>query len=151
MKPLIPPPALGLLFGLAMWALARSSAPDFAFAFPGQLWAALAVGGAGLAIDLVCVAAFFKRKTTVNPLAPAKAKALVTDGLYRISRNPMYLGMLLILFGWGVWLGSSLNIALIALFVWAITELQIKPEERALRDKFGQAYDDYCARVRRWI
>lgn len=150
MKPLIPPPLLGLLFGAAMWGLARG-APDFGVAFPGQLWIAVAIAAAGLAIDLVSIAAFFKRKTTVNPLAPAKAKALVTCGLYRISRNPMYLGMLLILIGWGVWLGSLLNIAIAALFVWAITELQIKPEEKALREKFGPAYDDYCARVRRWI
>lgn len=149
-QPLVPPPIIGLLFGLAMWGLARG-APDYAGAFPGQLWAAALIAGAGLAIDLVSIGAFFKRKTTVNPLTPAKTNALVIDGLYRFSRNPMYLGLLMILAGWALYLGNILNVALLGLFVWAINELQIKPEEKALREKFGADYDAYCKRVRRWI
>ena len=63
----------------------------------------------------------------------------------------MYLGMLLILIGWGIWLGQPLNIVPILLFIWVINEAQIKPEERALREIFGEEYDAYCAKVRRWI
>jgi len=150
MKPLIPPPVIGLLVGLAMWILAHS-AVGFSVRFAGQAWAASALAGAGLAIDLVSIGAFFRRKTTVNPLTPSKTNALVVEGLYRFSRNPMYLGMLMILTGWGVWLGNPLNLVCLALFVWVLNEVQIKPEERALREKFGADYDAYCKRVRRWI
>lgn len=154
MKPIIPPPVIGLLFGLAMWLLARGASDltgDYAVALPGQRWAAALIAGAGLAVDLVSIAAFFRRRTTVNPLTPSKTNALVIDGFYRFSRNPMYLGILMILIGWGLWLGNILNLVLLGLFIWVINELQIKPEEKALREKFGAEYDAYCKRVRRWI
>ena len=154
MKPIIPPPVIGLLFGLAMWLLARGASDltgDYAVALPGQAQAAALIAGAGLAVDLVSIAAFFRRRTTVNPLTPSKTNALVIDGFYRFSRNPMYLGILMILIGWGLWLGNILNLVLLGLFIWVINELQIKPEEKALREKFGAEYDAYCKRVRRWI
>ena len=154
MKPIIPPPVIGLLFAIAMWMLAKGAADlteGYSIILPGQAWAAAVIAGAGLTIDLVSIAAFFRRKTTVNPLTPSKTNALVVDGFYRFSRNPMYLGILMILTGWGLWLGNILNLALLALFIWVINELQIKPEEKALREKFGAAYEAYCKRVRRWI
>lgn len=150
MKPLIPPPIIGLVCAFAMWALANS-APGLVITFPGQFWSAVVIAGAGLAIDLFSVAAFFKRKTTVNPLTPSKTNTLVVEGLYRFSRNPMYLGMLLILIGWGLWLGNGLSVVFILLFIWVLNEMQIKPEEEVLREKFGDDYTAYCKRVRRWI
>lgn len=150
MKPIIPPPIIGLVCAFAMWALANS-APGLVITFPGQFWFAFLIAGAGLAIDLVSMAAFFKRKTTVNPLTPSKTNTLVIEGLYRFSRNPMYLGMLLILIGWALWLGNIINIIPIFLFIWIINEAQIKPEEKALQELFGDDYDAYCKRVRRWI
>ena len=84
-------------------------------------------------------------------MQPEKATRLVVGGLYRISRNPMYLGMLMVLIGIALWLGNPLNIALIGLFVALITELQIKPEEARLAEVFGDEYAAYKTRVRRWI
>lgn len=154
MKPIIPPPVIGLLFAIAMWMLAKGAADltgDYSIILPGQAWAAALIAGAGLAIDLVSIAAFFRRKTTVNPLTPSKTNTLVVDGFYSFSRNPMYLGILMILTGWTLWLGNILNLVLLGLFIWVINELQIKPEEKALRKKFGAEYEAYCKRVRRWI
>lgn len=146
----LPPPVIGLLTGLALWALARA-VPGLSFDFPGQKLLALGLAGTGFLIELVAVGAFFRARTTVNPLAPERATHLVTGGLYRISRNPMYLGLLLVLSGWAVWLGNPLGVVLLAVFVWALNTLQIKPEETALRAAFGADYDAYCQKVRRWI
>lgn len=105
----------------------------------------------GLGIELYSVALFVKARTTVNPLKPDKAKTLVISGMYRVTRNPMYLGMLILLVGLVVWIGNVAAIPVLALFVWFITRFQIKPEEQALRGIFGQAFIDYENRVRRWI
>lgn len=150
MRPIIPPPLQGLIFGVAMWLTARFL-PQFGMNFPGQTYITGALVVIGLAINLTAVRAFFAAKTTVNPLQPEKANSLVITGLFKISRNPMYLGMLLILTGWAVWLGNPLNIVFLAGFAAYITYSQIKPEEAVLREKFGQDYADYCQRVRRWI
>ena len=150
MTPIVPPPVIGLIVGLAMWILAKS-AVGYSVYFTGQALAASIIAGTGLAIDLVSVGAFFRRKTTVNPLTPSKTNTLVVEGLYRFSRNPMYLGMLMMLTGWGLWLANPLNVVFLALFVWMLNEVQIKPEERALSEKFGEDYDAYRRRVRRWI
>lgn len=133
-----------------MWWIARSSglpSADFPFRIP----LAAALAGAGLLIDLVSVAAFIRARTTVNPLAPDKANALVVGGLYRFSRNPMYLGMLLILAGWAAWLAQPLALPVLIVFIVLIEILQIRPEERALEEKFGDDYRAYKKRVRRWI
>lgn len=150
MKLLIPPPVQGLIAGLAIWGLAKWF-PEYALTLPGQMPLAVAIAGSGLLIDLVSVFAFLLAKTTVNPLSPQNTNTLVVSGLYKISRNPMYLGMLLILTGWTIWLGNPLGVLPVFLFVVSITYLQIKPEERALEEKFGDSYRDYKQRVRRWI
>ncbi len=150
MRPLVPPPVLALAAAAAMWALAgQSGLPRFDF--PGRAGLAIAVAGAGLAIDLVSVAAFIRARTTVNPLAPSKSSALVVNGLYRFSRNPMYLGMLLILIGWAIWLAQPVTLLGAAVFAVLIEALQIRPEEAALEAKFGDAYGAYKKRVRRWL
>lgn len=120
-------------------------------AWPLALGAALGVALAGGLIALAGVAAFHKARTTVNPLAPARASALVTGGVYGITRNPMYLGMLLVLLGWAVWLGNVAALLGPAVSVLVLNQLQIKPEERILRQRFGEAYVRYAARVRRWL
>lgn len=150
MKPIIPPPivVLAALAGMLLVARRFNVAP---FAFDGQTLVAAAFAGAGLVIDAVSVAAFLRAKTTVNPLAPARAEKLVVGGLFKISRNPMYLGMLLFLVGGFVYFGEGLNAALLLAFVLFIDEMQIKPEERALEEKFGDDYRAYKRRVRRWL
>lgn len=150
MRPIIPPPVIALACGAGMYVLAErfNVAP---FDFRGRALAAAAIALVGLAIDAVSIAAFFKAKTTVNPLAPSRAEKLVVRGLYKVSRNPMYLGMLLVLAGAFIYLAEGLNAAFLVFFVFVITEMQIKPEERALEENFGDAYRDYKKRVRRWI
>lgn len=150
MRPLIPPPVIGLSAAGAMW-LVHQSVPGPVLTFSGQSTTALGVAALGFAIDLASVVHFWRRKTTVNPFAPAAATSLVTGGLYRISRNPMYFGMLLILTGWGIHLGNPVNLAVLAVFVLVVTFVQIKLEERALEKQFGETFRAYRARVRRWI
>lgn len=150
MKLVVPPPLQGLITGAAMWWLNRAL-PAFAFSFPGHKALALTFIAAAIGIELTAVAMFFRARTTVNPLAPHKSKVLVAKGLYRISRNPMYLGLALLLTGWLLWLGNPLNALLLIAFVLYITAFQIKPEEAALREIFGEDFDTYAHQVRRWI
>lgn len=90
-------------------------------------------------------------RTTVHPLRPDAATALVTNGIYRFTRNPMYLGLLLALFGWALLLGQPAALLLAVAYVPVMNRLQIIPEEHALRARFGAAFHDYQARVRRWL
>jgi protein-S-isoprenylcysteine O-methyltransferase Ste14 len=100
---------------------------------------------------LKAVLEFAGMKTTVNPMAPEKASALVTGGTYRISRNPMYLGLLLLLIALAVYWGTLAALIVVPAFVWYMTEFQIKPEEESLRKHFGAEYEAYLDRVRRWL
>lgn len=95
--------------------------------------------------------AFRKARTTVNPLSPQKAGRLVRSGYYRFTRNPMYLGLLMILIGFAIYCGHWAAIFPIAGFVFYITEFQIKPEEKAMTELFGDDYLSYKKTVRRWI
>lgn len=150
MKLMIPPPIIAFLCGLAMWGIPEAF-PQTRFAFPLQSALAGAFVVVGLALDLISIGAFRKAKTTVTPLAPEKATRLVVTGLYRFTRNPMYLGLLLILSGIAIWLGSPVNGAILIAFVGYITAFQIAPEEARLSELFGSDYECYRARVRRWL
>jgi protein-S-isoprenylcysteine O-methyltransferase Ste14 len=90
-------------------------------------------------------------RTTVNPLQPGQATSMVTSGIYRFTRNPMYLGMMLLLVAWSAWLGNALALLLAALFVLYIGRFQIAPEERMLSRLFGPDFDAYRGQVRRWL
>ena len=102
-------------------------------------------------IDLSSFIKFLISKTTVNPFKPEKAQTLVTTGMYQFSRNPMYLGLLLLLIGWALYVGALSAILLIPLFILLITTMQIQPEEIILEEIFGQSYIEYKRNVRRWI
>lgn len=95
--------------------------------------------------------AFKKASTTVNPVEVSKARTVVSSGVFRFSRNPMYLGLLLLLFCYSFYLGNLWGILISGLFVLYMNHFQIIPEEQAMEHKFGQGYLDYKARVRRWI
>lgn len=146
----IPPPVQGLFWATIMWG-ASNVWPDFKFRFKGQNIIGLGLVSVGLAIELISVGAFFRNKTTVNPMKPEKASKLVITGLYRFSRNPMYLGLLTLLTGWAIILGNPFNVICLAAFVFGMNWLQIVPEEVRLARIFGQDYQDYKNRVRRWI
>ena len=146
----IPPPIVGALVGLAMWLVA--SIGPTASVSPWVRYIATAVlVAAGLAFDLLGLLAFRASKTTANPLRPQRASALVTGGVYRITRNPMYVGMCFLLLAWAVYLSALLPFAGPVVFVLYITRFQIKPEELALGRLFGEQYTQYMAQVRRWL
>lgn len=148
--PRIPPVALALVVALAMWAASRRW-PQFAVALPAAtvVAAALAVVGAGVA--LAGVTAFRAAGTTVNPLTPGGASAVVRRGVYRFSRNPMYVGLVAGLLGWGVYLSHALALAGVPVLAWWLDRFQIVAEEQALRARFGAEYNEYCRKVRRWV
>ena len=95
--------------------------------------------------------AFIRAKTTVNPLRAERATSLVVTGLYRVSRNPMYLGLITLLIGWALLLGSLGPLFLIFGFERVMVFAQIRPEEAALAAKFGNEYANYANRVHRWL
>lgn len=106
---------------------------------------------AGLALIIAARVDLARARTTFNPTAPERSSALVVIGVYRFTRNPMYLGMLLALLALAAWLSNPYSLVLSATFVAYMDRFQIELEERALRVRFGQAYDAYAADVRRWI
>ena len=105
----------------------------------------------GLIFIISAVIQFINRKTTVNPTKPHKTSTLVITGTYKITRNPMYLGMLLIIISFALYKASIISLILIPLFIFYINKFQIEPEEFQMRKKFGNEYEDYCIKVDRWI
>ena len=146
----IPPPIVAGLIAAAMWKVA-SLAPLLPLAPTVRWYAALALAGVGVAFDLLGLSAFRRLKTTVNPLKPDKASTLVTGGVYRITRNPRYVGLALLLTAWAVYLSAVWPFLGPVRFVLYINRFQIVPEERVMRAKFGAEYAAYAARVRRWL
>lgn len=150
MKLRIPPIVLLACSGMLSWWLAERL-PSFDFTWWFGKGFGLALIGAGGIMLAISVAAFIRAKTTVNPTDPAQTKDLVTSGLYQISRNPMYLGMAAVLLGIALLLANFAAFSGPVFFVWIVTLLQIKPEETALQKVFGEDYQSYRLRVRRWI
>ena len=139
-----------LIAAMMMWVLHRWVPVAHWIPPPWNRFGALAAG-VGIAIDLTAVRRFRQVRTTVNPMDPSRATWLVTDNVFSISRNPMYLGLLLLLIGWALWLGT-LSVWLIPpLFLYVTTYAQIVPEEQALTQLFGAQYDAYRRDVARWI
>jgi protein-S-isoprenylcysteine O-methyltransferase Ste14 len=103
----------------------------------------------GLLLIPVSAGLFRLRKTTLNPFG--ESSALVQDGLYRYSRNPMYLGMLLVLAGVAIGSGHLLAFVVLPVFVAVVSRQNIRGEEKFLEARFGDEYRSYKARVRRWI
>lgn len=146
----IPPPLVGAVAGFAMWLIARAT-PALAVSVPGRRAFALSIGLMGLAIVAAGVMQFRRARTTANPLEPARATALVGSGVYRITRNPMYLGFAVVLLGWATQLESPPAVLGVVAFVAYMNRFQIVPEERALRANFPGAFDAYARKVRRWL
>lgn len=146
----IPPPVYGLITAVIMWWL------DTQYPALAVIPAALSSSGsiiilAGFSIDLLALRQFFSKGTSANPLSPDKASTIVITGLYRYTRNPMYLGLLIALCGWGIYLGNLASLTCLPFFIWVMTWMQIKPEERILSATFGEPYTDYLKQVRRWL
>lgn len=147
---LIPPPLVMLVIGLIMWLLSEMF-PAMGLVLFRNIVAPAALGLIGVAISLAGVVAFKGANTTIDPRRPAETSTLVSSGVYRYSRNPMYLGMLLVLIGWGVYLANLLSILCVFAFIAYITRFQIIPEERLLQEKFRTEFLAYKGKVRRWL
>lgn len=146
----IPPLVWVLSFAVCIW-LCSDWFPSFRFTFAGAKFLGLLVAFLGLGLAVSGILVFQKAQTTVNPLRPGDAAALVRGGPYRFTRNPMYLGMLFVLFGWSLALQNACGFVFLPIYVLILTELQIRPEEKFLVELFGQEYNDYRCEVPRWL
>ncbi|MFK7966428.1 MAG: isoprenylcysteine carboxylmethyltransferase family protein [Burkholderiaceae bacterium] len=146
----VPPVVLAIGIAALMW-IGSKVLPDFQFSIAGSGFIAIGIAVIGSVIALLGVMAFRSADTTVDPRAPDQSSSLVVHGIYQRTRNPMYVGILLILCAWGLFLGSILSFAMIPVFVVYMNRYQIIPEERYMRANFGEEYAQYVSRVRRWI
>lgn len=146
----IPPPLVTLIIGGLMWGAARLG-PVAALPESARITGALAVFGAGFAIAIAGIVSFRLAKTTVNPTKPETATSLVSSSIFGVTRNPMYLGLLLALVAWALYLASPVALLGPVAFWLYITRFQIVPEERAMTKLFGDSYTAYAAKVRRWL
>jgi protein-S-isoprenylcysteine O-methyltransferase Ste14 len=145
------PPLAQVLIIAGLMSLAAALSRDFLLPLAIRWWGAMLFVGSGGLLALAGVWSCHRRGTTVNPLQPETASALVTSGVYRLSRNPMYAGFLLCLCGWGCYLGNGYALLGPVAFVLYMNRFQIIPEERALERIFGAEYDAYRRMVRRWL
>ena len=146
----IPPVLITSLFALLMWLVSRLT-PAIPISPELKITFLLLFTGLGAYVGLAAVASFRKANTTVNPLTPESISSLVVSGIFRLSRNPMYLALLLALTGWGLYLANLLSLLLTTGFIFYMNRFQIQPEERALEEIFGSEFNDYKKQVRRWI
>ena len=146
----IPPVAVVVVTAVLMWVSARA-APTAGLVIPARHLIALSIGAAGAVTSILGVVSFRRAGTTVNPLTPGAASSLVCSGVYALSRNPMYLGFVLLLLGWGIYLSNLLAFLFVPLFLIYMNHFQIEPEERALTAHFGERFTAYTRRVRRWL
>jgi protein-S-isoprenylcysteine O-methyltransferase Ste14 len=146
----IPPPLVALFLATLMLLM-----PALAGSLPIPLslrrGVALALLCLGLSIAVSGIVAFRRARTTLNPIKASSASALVSSGVYRFTRNPMYLGLLLALFAWAMLVSNPLALLLLPVYVLYINRFQIIPEERVLASLFGTEYSAYKESVRRWL
>lgn len=146
----VPPLLLTFFLGLVMWGIAFVT-PGIAIPAFVRLACCGLLVSIGIAIIVSGALSFRRAGTTVNPTRPGSSTELVTGGIYRFTRNPMYVGMLLWLIAFGAWLANPWAMIPCVVFVLYMNRFQIGPEERALQTLFGDPYRTYTARVRRWI
>ena len=144
----IPPPIVTLFFGLCIYF-----SRDCFFSYEYKLLDTLSYMCylIGLFILILAVNSFKKHSTTVNPIKIENASSLVTSGVFEYSRNPMYLGMVMILFGLAVMLNLVGGILFVVLFMIYITKFQIRPEEEVMERLFGEDFIKYKHKVRMWL
>ena len=146
----IPPVLATILFAALMWVTYRQT-PGIALTYGVRILSVSISATLSAAIGLAAVISFRRANTTVNPLNPEDCSTLVVSGIFRRTRNPMYLALLLSLTGWAIYLANPFSLLLTAVFIAYMNRFQIVPEERALEKKFGAAFLEYKQQVRRWI
>lgn len=148
MKNKIPPPIVTFFFGLCIY-FSQEYFPKFNLEFLTILSYILYF--AGLNVLILAVRLFKKQNTTVNPIKIENASSLVTSGIFKYSRNPMYLGMVIILFGLALMFNLVGGILFVFLFMIYITKFQIRPEEEVMERLFGEDFIKYKHKVRMWL
>jgi len=146
----IPPPVVALAFALLIWRLADYVPRTELGYFPKIIIVTL-LAAIGATFDLSGLVNFRRQKTTINPLKPQNASALVKTGVYRITRNPMYVGLVFVLSAWCIYLDAPFALIVVVGFILYIHAFQILPEERTLINLFGDEYREYQSRVPRWL
>lgn len=147
----IHPPIVLLLCGALAWVISKIFIhPPLINSFVLLSIAAVLLA-IGILLGLSAALQFRRVGTTIDPCRPGDTSDLVIDGAYRVTRNPMYLGLLLVLASWVIFLGNVYASISLFIFVYYITSFQIRPEEQVMASKFGEAYSNYCRKVRRWI
>lgn len=146
----LPPVIVFFCFALMMYVL-NTVLPFGFFDFFGRLVLVKILIGLAVIVSLVSLGQFYYNKTTVDPTKPDKASSLVTNGIFSVSRNPMYFAMLLLLLALGLVLSNAFNTITASGFVGYMNKFQIIPEERLLLEKFGKKYKEYVSRTRRWF
>lgn len=146
----IPPPVIALLVACAMWGIA-ALAPGLELPALIRMVTAVTVALTGIGFGVAGIVSFRQAKTTVNPHKPMTTTALVCTGIYKFTRNPMYLGLAFFLVAWAVFLSSAWALLGLPAFIFYLNRFQIAPEERVLSTKFGADYSAYQSKVRRWL
>jgi protein-S-isoprenylcysteine O-methyltransferase Ste14 len=146
----VPPPAVALVTAILMWLASRGS-PTLAFVLPTGNLLAVGLAVIGLIVAISGVVTFRRARTTLNPTKPEDSSSLVSWGIYKITRNPMYLGLLLQLTAWAIFLSNWIAVLFLPVFVVYINRFQIVPEEQALTSLFAREFVAYQSRVRRWL
>ena len=144
-KPIVPPPVIFIGCALIMAYLPNS------YRFEINVLAVYLIVLVSFAIAFFSLWQFYKSKANINPIHLEKSNVFVVNGIYRFSRNPMYLSLTGLLVAWAIYLQSAVSFLGVFLFIYLITQWQIKPEEYWLEKKFGESYLAYKKKVRRWI
>ena len=147
----IPPPVVALVLALLMWLVSSSLGQRIDVPFGTRLGVALLLVFIGQAISISGMVAFRRAKTTINPINAGAASSLVTGGIYQFTRNPMYVGLLLTLLAWAIFLSNPVALFFLPAYVLYIQRFQIGPEERVLSSLFVADYTAYMGKVRRWL
>ncbi|GAV21192.1 hypothetical protein MMIC_P2172 [Mariprofundus micogutta] len=146
----IPPPVVAIVCGLIIWELSIAL-PSHALDAGIRHMIAYLLLAMAFTIDLWALLSFRRAKTTIDPRYPHKTSTIVSSGIYGYTRNPMYLGLTLILSALSIWLGAKFGLFVVAAFILYMNTFQIEPEEEALEKQFGDVYIRYKSKVRRWI
>ena len=144
----IPPPILVLILVISSFL---SSKKIDVIHIPNQTLTSILILLIGILILIIPISKFIKSKTTIDPIKFKKVNKLVTSGIYKYSRNPMYLGLLLIVISSSIFYLNIYSVTTPMIFYYWINRFQIKREEIFLTEKFGKEYLLYMTRTRRWI
>ena len=146
----LPPVLVVVFFVILMWLISLLL-PGIQVSVQFRMLACAVLAGIGAYFSVAAVLSFRKASTTVNPTTPEACSSLVISGVYKMTRNPMYLGLLFVLLAWGLFLSNLYSLVLSASFVLYMNRFQIQPEERALESSFGAEFLAYKNQVRRWL